>query len=145
MRSLFGDKRQIWVCNSLGTKGLNLEAVYEGGKLTGLRESDEKSHVEAAMVMDGEAAAESDGDDGSGQTIAERMEKYAPYGVSYQEKDGKRSIRYEGKAVDSFTDMRPGGGVFSVKSTDGGEIALVTVYDGDGELKGVKAMLSYRF
>ena len=145
VRSLFDDKRQIWVCNSLGTKGLNLEAVYEGGKLTGLRESDEKSHVEAAMVMDGEAAAESDGDDGSGQTIAERMEKYAPYGVSYQEKDGKRSIRYEGKAVDSFTDMRPGGGVFSVKSTDGGEIALVTVYDGDGELKGVKAMLSYRF
>ena len=62
-----------------------------------------------------------------------------------EEKDGKRSIRYEGKAVDSFTDMRPGGGVFSVKSTDDGEIALVTVYDGDGKLKGVKAMMSYRF
>ena len=37
--------------------------MYEGGKLTGLRESDEKSNVEAAMVMAGESTAEDDGDD----------------------------------------------------------------------------------
>ncbi len=146
VRSLFDPERQLCVCNSLGTKGLNLEAVYEGGELTGLRESaEDKSFVESGTVINAEATATEGTGDNSGETIAERMEKYAPYGVSYQEKDGKRSIRYEGKAVDSFTDMRPGGGVFSVKSTDGGEIALVTVYDGDGELKGVKAMMSYRF
>lgn len=146
VRSLFDAQRQLWVCNSLGTEGLNLEAVYENGELAGLRESTEdKSFVESGAVINAEATATEGTGDSSGETIAERMEKYAPYGVTYQEKDGKRSIRYEGKAVDSFTDMRPGGGVFSVNSTDGGEIALVTVYDGDGKLKGVKAMLSYRF
>lgn len=146
VRSLFDPERQLWVCNSLGTKGLDLEAVYENGELTGLRESaEDKSFVESGTVINADATATEGTGDNSGETIAERMEKYAPYGVSYQEKGGKRSIRYEGKAVDSFTDMRPGGGVFSVKSTDGGEIALVTVYDGDGKLKGVKAMLSYRF
>ena len=145
VRSLFDPERQIWVCNSLGTKGLNLEAVYEGGKLTGLRESDEKSNVEAAMVMAGESTAEDDGGDGSGQTIAERMEPFAAYGVSYQEIGGKKVIRYNGKPVSSFADVRPDGSVFSVGSTDGGEIVLVTDYDGDGTLKGVKAMMSYRF
>ena len=142
VRSLFDDKRQIWVCNSLGTKGLNLEAVYEGGKLTGLRESDEKSNVEAAMAIGSEATAEDDGDDGSGQTIAERMEPFAAYGVSYQETGGKKVIRYGGQSVDSFADVRPDGSVFSVGSTDGGEIDLVTVYDQAGRLSGVKAVES---
>ncbi len=145
VRSLFDPERQLWVCNSLGTKGLNLEAVYEGGKLTGLRESDEKSDMEAAMAIGSEATAEDDGDDGSGQTIAERMEPFAAYGVSYQETGGKKVIRYNGKSVSSFADVRPDGSVFSVGSTDGGEIVLVTDYDGDGTLKGVKAMMSYRF
>ena len=36
VRSLFDPERQLWVCNSLGTKGLNLEAIYENGELTGL-------------------------------------------------------------------------------------------------------------
>ena len=146
VRSLFDPERQLWVCNSLGTKGLNLESVYENGRLTGLREGDEKSYVEAAMAIDSEtAAAESNGDDGSGQTIAERMEPFAAYGVSYQEIGGKKVIRYNGKPVSSFSDVRPDGSVFSVESTDGGEIVLVTDYDGDGKLKGVKAMMSYRF
>lgn len=142
VRSLFDPERQLWVCNSLGTKGLNLEAVYEGGKLIGLRESGEKSSEEAAMVMAGESTAEDDGDDGSGQTIAERMEPFAAYGVSYQEIGGKKVIRYNGKSVSSFADVRPDGSVFSVGSTDGGEIDLVTVYDQAGRLSGVKAVES---
>lgn len=142
VRSLFDPERQLWVCNSLGTKGLNLEAVYEGGKLIGLRESGEKSSEEAAMVMAGESTAEDDGDDGSGQTIAERMEPFAAYGVSYQEIGGKKVIRYNGKSVSSFADVRPDGSVFSVGSTDGGEIDLVTIYDQAGRLAGVKAVES---
>ncbi len=138
VRSLFDPERQLWVCNSLGTKGLNLEAVYENGKLTGLRESQEDASVEAGAVIDEETAvAESDGNDGSGETIAQRMERYASYGVSYQEIGGKKIIRYKGKAVDSFADIRPDGGVFSVGSTDGGEIDLVTVYDRNGKLAGI--------
>ena len=145
VRSLSDPERQLWVCSSLGTKGLDIEAIYKGGKLTGLRESDEKSSEEAAIVMAGESTAEGDGDDGSGQTIAERMEPFAAYGVSYQEIGGKKIIRYGGQSVDSFADVRPDGSVFSVGSTDGGEIVLVTDYDGNGTLKGVKAMMSYRF
>jgi len=138
VRSLFDPERQLWACNSLGTKGLNLEAVYENGKLTGLRESQEDASVEAGAVIDEETAvAESDGNDGSGETIAQRMERYASYGVSYQEIGGKKIIRYKGKAVDSFADIRPDGGVFSVGSTDGGEIDLVTVYDRNGKLAGI--------
>lgn len=142
VRSLFDPERQLWVCNSLGTKGLNLEAVYEGGKLIGLRESGEKSSEEAAMVMAGESTAEDDGDNGSGQTIAERMEPFAAYGVSYQEIGRKKVIRYNGKSVSSFADVRPDGSVFSVGSTDGGEIDVVTVYGRDGRLVGVKAVES---
>lgn len=138
VRSLFDPERQLWACNSLGTKGLNLEAVYENGKLTGLRESQEDAGVEAGAVIDEEATvSESDGNDGSGETIAQRMERYASYGVSYQEIGGKKIIRYKGKAVDSFADIRPDGGVFSVGSTDGGEIDLVTVYDRNGKLAGI--------
>lgn len=37
VRSLFDPERQLWVCNSLGTEGLNLEAVYENGRLTGVK------------------------------------------------------------------------------------------------------------
>lgn len=94
------------------------------------------------MVMAGESTAEDDGDDGSGQTIAERMEPFAAYGVSYQEIGGKKVIRYNGKPVSSFADVRPDGSVFSVGSTDGGEIDLVTVYDQAGRLSGVKAVES---
>lgn len=138
VRSLFDPERQLWACNSLGTKGLNLEAVYENGKLTGLRDSQEDASVEAGAVIDEEASvAESDGNDGSGETIAQRMDRYASYGVSYQEIGGKKIIRYKGKAVDSFADIRPDGGVFSVGSTDGGEIDLVTVYDRNGKLAGI--------
>lgn len=146
VRSLFDPERQLWACNSLGTKGLNLEAVYENGKLTGLRESQEDSSIETGTVIDEEAAvAESDRNDGSGETIAQRMERYASYGVSYQEIGGKKIIRYHGQAVDSFTDIAPDGSVFSVGSTDGGEISLTTVYDKDGGLSGVKPFISYRF
>ena len=146
VRSLFDPERQLWFCNSLGTEGLNIEAVYEGGRITGLRESPEANSVEAGAVIDEEATVtESDGNDSYGEIIAERMARYAPYGVSYQEKDGKKIIRYNGKSVKSFVDIAPDGSVFSMGSTDGGEIVLVTDYDGDGTLKGVKAMMSYRF
>lgn len=140
VRSLFDPECQLWIANSLGAKGMDLEVVYKDGEITGLRESQESASVHAGAVIDAEAtAAESDGDDGSGETIAQRMERYAPYGVSYQEIGGKRVIRYNGMAVRNFADFAPGGSVFSVGSTDGGEINLVTVYDNDGRLSGVKA------
>ena len=146
VRSLFDPECQLWIANSLGAKGMDLEVVYKDGEITGLRESQESASVHAGAVIDAEAtAAESDGDDGSGETIAQRMERYAPYGVSYQEIGGKKMIRYKGKTVDSFADITPDGSVFSVGSTDGGEIVLVTDYDEDGTLKGVKAMMSFHF
>ncbi|WP_322200586.1 M56 family metallopeptidase [Acutalibacter intestini] len=139
VRSLFDEERQLWIANSLGGNGLNLEAVYENGKLTGVRESQEKGFVESGAVINAEAAVE-EGDGASGETIAEHMERYAPYGVSYQERDGRKTIRYKGRAVKSFSDLRPDGGVFSVGSTDGGESDLATVYDRNGKLCGVRVV-----
>lgn len=142
VRSLFDPERQLWVCNSLGTKGLNLEAVYEDGRLTGLRESTEdKSFVETGVVINAETAVtENDGRPGSGETIAQKMERYAPYGVSYQETDGKKTIWYHGQKIERFSDTQPDGSVFSVSSTDGGEIHLAAAYDSNGRLCGVKTV-----
>ncbi len=42
--------------------------------------------------------------------------------------------------MSSFADVRPDGSVFSVGSTDGGEIDVVTVYGRDGRLSGVKVV-----
>ncbi len=141
VRSLFDSERQLWVCNSLGTDGLNLEAVYRNGELTGLRESaEDKGFVESGAVINAEATAAEGTGDGSGETISERMEKYAPYGVVYEEQNCQRTIRYNGRMVSGFADMRPDGSVFSVGSTVGGDVGLVTVYDGGGKLEGVKAV-----
>lgn len=84
-------------------------------------------------------AAEGDGD-GPGKTIAGRMTEYQPYGVSYKERGSKRAVYYNDQTVGSFADVRPVGSVFSVSSTEGGEIDLVTVYDRDGKLSGVKVV-----
>jgi len=136
---VFSSDINEYSANIRGGNGLNLEAVYENGKLTGVRESQEKGFVESGAVINAEAAVE-EGDGASGETIAEHMERYAPYGVSYQERDGRKTIRYKGRAVKSFSGLRPDGGVFSVGSTDGGESDLATVYDRNGKLCGVRVV-----
>ncbi|WP_300685391.1 M56 family metallopeptidase [Acutalibacter sp. 1XD8-36] len=139
VRSLFDAERQLWTANSLGGNGLNLEAVYENGMLTGLRESEEKGFVESGVAIHAEAAAAEGSGGSSGETIAGRMEQYAPFGVSYKEQNGRKIIGFKGQVVNSFADIRPDGSVFSVEADDGGEIDLVTVYDRHGRLSGIKA------
>ncbi len=56
VRSLFDPERQVWVANSMGEGGLgqdavDVEAVYENGQLTGLREYDrDVEFLEAGIV-----------------------------------------------------------------------------------------------
>lgn len=138
--SLFDRERRLYVANSLGGDGQNLEAVYEKGKLTGLRISKEKGYMESGTVIGAEAAVAEDDGNSSGKTIAEHMEQYAPYGLSYREVNGRKIIHYNGQTVESISDLRPDGSVFSVGSTDGGEVKLVTVYDSTGELSGLKLL-----
>ena len=134
VHSLFDRERQLYVANSLGSDGQSLEAVYENGKLTGLRVSTEEGYMETGAVIDAEATVAEDDGTASGKTIAEYMEQYVPYGLSCQEVNGKKIIHYNGQTVESISDLRPSGSVFSVGSTDGGEVKLVTVYDSTGEL-----------
>ena len=138
VRSLFDAQRQLWIANSLGNHGIDIEAVYENGRLTGLKiaEDSDREFVETGMVVNAETTA-AYGGDASGETIAQRMERYAPYGVTYEERGGKRTIRYNGQTVGSFADKGPGG-VFSLQSTDTGSVDLRAVYDSQGKLCGVE-------
>lgn len=50
VRSLFDAERELWFANSLGTEGLDLEAVYKSSRLTGLRVSEDEGSVETGMA-----------------------------------------------------------------------------------------------
>lgn len=140
VRSLFDPERQIWVCNSLGTSGVDLEAVYQNGRLTGLQiaENQDRAFVETGTMKNAEATAAYGSGNASGETLSRRMEKYAPYGVTYEERGGKRIIQYRGRTVEGLSDIQPDGSVFSLRSTDGGELNLTAVYDRNGTLSGVE-------
>ena len=150
-KSLFSDYKRCGLTSqnndgNLYWNGQRVRIFVDGTEFSGGYAS-KYEHYDPEGTIDVRTVRErvDNGDGSYGETIAERMARYAPYGVSYQEKDGKKIIRYNGKSVKSFVDIAPDGSVFSVGSTDGGEIVLVTDYDGDGTLKGVKAMMSYRF
>lgn len=144
VRSLFDPEREIWVANSMGEGGLgpdavDLEAVYENGKLTGLRQTERDFELIEAEVVDSDEFSEAKGNSTStGVTLSERMKKFDPYGVTYKESDGKRVILYQGQLVGEFLDLQPDGSVFTVQSTEGGTIDLAAVYDSNGEFSGVE-------
>lgn len=135
----------IWIANNLrgselGPDAIDLEAVYENGELTGLRESDVPHIIQHSTA---EATASSGEEVNEGKTFTELFDKYAPYGISYEEKetaDGtERSLYWNGKAVNHFSDVSPDGGVFTLdssrQSVDG--LSVSAVYE-NGKLAGVK-------
>lgn len=132
----------IWIANSmrglyLGDEAIDLEAVYENGKLTGLRES-KCTHTGESTIT---AFATGTGTD-EGTTIPDMFEKYAPYGITYKETataDGmERNLYLNGKPVNHFSDTTPAGGVFtfssSIQTKDG--LTVRTTYE-NNKLSGV--------
>lgn len=151
VHSLFDSVEQVWIANNInGTDleagALDLEAVYENGRLTGLREV-EPATVEQGAGTEGtgepgteiSAAAEGSGGPG-GMTFAELFEKYAAFGISYAEAEGASgagNVYLNGHLVSRFADERPDGGVFTFESADEGGMAVRAVYDEAGKLTGV--------
>lgn len=75
------------------------------------------------------------------ETIADRLAKYAAYGIIYEERpnsSGAGNVFYKGQPVKQFIDETRGGGVFSYGSRDGGELTVRAVYDESGALCGVE-------
>ena len=74
-----------------------------------------------------------------GMTFAERFEKYAAFGITYEEGEGLGNVYYNGRLVSRFADLTPDGGAFTFSSENGGGIAVRTVYDQNGKLTGIEA------
>lgn len=140
VHSLYDPKTGVWAANSmrgiyLGPDAVDLEAVYEDGKLSGLKQV---PHIHS---MEATAAAESG--TGEGIPLPDMFEKYSPYGITYREvetADGmERNLYYNGALINGFYDLDPEGGVFSFASSrqskDG--LKIRTVYEG-GKLAGVR-------
>lgn len=142
VHSLYDPVTGIWAANNLhgselGSDAVDLEAVYENGKLTGLRESAEQHRIQTTAVSEGNETDE-------GTPLPDMFDKYAPYGITYQQTETpygmERCLYWNGQYVNSFVDRTPAGGVFSFGSTvqkeDG--LKVYTVYDKDGVLTGVR-------
>ena len=72
-----------------------------------------------------------------GETFAQRFEKYAPFGITYEEGEGLGNVYYNGRLVSRFSDLTPDGGAFTFSSAKGGGIPVKTVYDQNGILTGI--------
>ncbi len=138
VRSLYDAVLGIWVANSMGEGGLGpdaieLEAVYENGKLAGLRPGAARQFSVTAATAVGDA-----GDIHEGTPLPDMFQKYEPFGIVYQEdREGdamERNLYYQGQLVSHFSDIRPDGGVFTFGSTRQGGIHVRTVYDDDDSL-----------
>ncbi len=74
-----------------------------------------------------------------GSTFAEIFSKYAMFGIEYKGNDGGiGNVYLNGELVSVFSDVTPEGGAFSFTSKDGGGFNVMTVYDENGKLSGVK-------
>lgn len=141
VHSVFDAEKDAWIANSmrglyLGPDAVDLEAVYEQGELTGLRETPSHSATEIAFAAEGSAAE-------PGTAFAELFEKYAPFGITYVEAagaSGAGNVYYNGQLVSQFADLAPGGGAFTFSSAEQGNFSVKTVYGNHGRLIGVEAV-----
>lgn len=74
----------------------------------------------------------------SGATIADLLEKYSGYGITYKAISGSQgNIYYKGALVNALYDQKPDGSVFSTHSFEKGDKTAYTVYDETGKLTGI--------
>lgn len=166
VHSLYDGETGAWFANNLngsdlGDDAIDLEAVYEDGKLVGLKET-KANHGEqyAVELVPGEddiyyrtlkvavQNAVASGDETSeGVPLPNMFDKYAPYGLVYEEKQTssgtERNLSLNGKHVNHFVDTSPDGGVFtfgsSTQTEDG--ITVHALYD-NGEFVGVAEVVA---
>ena len=140
VHSVYDAEKWVWIANNLygselGDDAVDLEAVYEQGRLVGLQETQDLHGVAVSFVTtSGTEAFE------QGMSFAERFEKYAPFGITYEEGEGLGNVYYNGRLVSHFSDLTPDGGAFTFSSENGGGIPVKTVYDENGRLTGIETV-----
>lgn len=145
VHSLYDPVSECWIANSmrglyLGPDAIDLEAVYESGKLAGLQESRLPHGSEPATANLEAIAVGTDTDEGI--PLPDMFSKYAPFGITYQETitaDGmERNLYFNGKPVNQLIDNKPDGGVFTFGSSSQDEdgIIVCTFYK-QGKLAGI--------
>lgn len=76
-----------------------------------------------------------------GRSFADIFAQYAKWGITYEEKDGRRNVYLNGELVRLFVDAdKNGQHTFSFESSDGGDLVVGTIYDKNGRLYGVKEL-----
>lgn len=161
VHSIFDAQTGVWIANnqngwSLGPDAVELEAVYENGKLTGLKASPAPSAETAAVasVNPGTEATTAVITQGTGTgkaelgvTFAEKFARYESIQIVYEEAEGASGkgnvyrlggVGFKGKRdrylISHFVDVSPDGSVFTFDSADSGGLSVQTVYDETGEL-----------
>lgn len=138
VHSVYDPEKAVWIANSmrglyLGPDAIDLEAVYQNDKLTGLRETRFEATTALSFVADV-------GDAEPGTTFAQLFEKYASFGITYIELEGASgtgNVYYNGQLVSRFVDLSPDGGAFTFSSWEPGVLVVKTLYDKNGELLGI--------
>lgn len=143
VHSLYDTQMGIWFANNmygsdLGSEAVDLETVYQDGKLCGLQESQPPHNTVHNAV---EAAAATGSKEENGQTFEEIFARYESYGLIYfPRENGMGSLSWNGQAVKSFADLKPDGSAFSYSdpyAEDG--LCVYTEYDASGNLTGLHA------
>lgn len=76
---------------------------------------DVENPIEEISMAEGDATA-------LGKDFAEIFEKYAPFGITYEEAEGssgRGNVYYNGQLVSQFSDLTPDGGAFTFSSVKG--------------------------
>lgn len=164
VHSLYDPVTGVWFANNLNGSDLvdpiDLEAVYEDGKLVGLKETEANHEAQYAVKIDpstdglwtsveirNQTATASGDETSEGVPLPNMFDKYAPYGLVYEEKQTssgtERNLSFNGKHVNHFADSDPNGGVFtfgsSTQTEDG--ITVHALYD-NGEFVGVAEVVT---
>lgn len=143
VHSLYDTQLGIWFANNmygtdLGSEAVDLETIYQDGKLCGLQES-QPSHNTIHNIM--EASVATGSNEEKGQTFEEIFARYESYGLVYfPRENGMGSLSLNGQAVQSFADLKPDGSTFSYQDpyTENG-LRVYTEYDASGNLTGFYA------
>lgn len=157
VHSLWDAVTGTWFANNLhgselGEDAVDLEAVYQYGKLCGLQEATTPhtvTHMQTATTDSVTETETADAEDTarlapvatamgsaakSGETLAEIFANYVNAGLVYTAgESGLGSLTWMGQPVQSFADLRPDGGAFTFEDplcTDG--LKVYTCYDEDG-------------
>lgn len=117
VHSLYDAETGTWYANNLhgydlGDEALDLETIYQDGKLYGLKKTKLTQSTVSLPIAIG-------GSGGDGQTLEDIFNQYRIYGLEYTPRNGNTgSLTWNGARVKTFLDWKPDDSVFSYSDPD---------------------------